>query len=280
MNDKYILLPDNPAARLKSILEQVVSFKGYTKDDLSIAVWSKILNISSEPSVFFTHYGHLFKLVDDAYDSVVKYYPNQSDLHISWKKAYTDALSNRSPFHHKWSEVRAALLQENMYIKLVGSASDLLSHHVRPTKVNELTLESLSLQFQALKDEINCSGSLTEYLKKYLIDELNKILEYLEHYDLYGTEPIERSIYNIASNSEVQKKIDNPLTEKIMAALIVVAGAISLTNDVVQLPDSLESITRYFLPNTSPTPQSPKSTYQRKYLALKSDMQISLEDKT
>ena len=239
------ILPDNPAARLLAILERILEVE-YKADELSNIVWARVFNISTKPEVLFTHYSQLFLLINESFQKVVEYYPKQVNTHNNWKNHISETFQRCSPFHHGWKQVVDGLNKGN-HIEMVQVAADNLAHYVVPTRVNGLTLDELNEQLSNLMAEIDESNSLTEYLKKYLKEELNNIARYVENFDLYGSVPIKKSIYNILSNNEMAKKNGSKVVKGVGAFLVCVATAIGVVNDVSDVPDSIESLKNRFL---------------------------------
>lgn len=254
MKNEIPLLIDNPAYRLRSILTQVSEYEDYLPDELSGPVWARLFNVSEHPADFYPHYAQLFTLVNDSYKAVVHHYPKQKELHQSWKEYYLNTFQRMSPFHHKWLDVSTAL-EKPIHMNLVQVASDILSHHVNSETPNDISLKDLELKIDGLIQEITQSNELSDYLVSYLVAEFRKITSHLNLYNLYGSEPIKDSIYNIISNSEVQKPENSTIKTKIVAILSAVAFSIALVNDIKQLPSSIDGVAEMFLPNKGDTPR-------------------------
>ncbi|ELV8702156.1 hypothetical protein QNE55_004113 [Vibrio vulnificus] len=247
------MLPDNPAARLQSFLERIQKAKHNGNEQIS-AVFSRILDVEDKPSEVLPHYSQLFVLIDDAYNKVTEYYPKQQKLHTGWRTYFTDVFQKHSPYHHQWPAIKTALIQGG-YLELIQVANDNLEHFVRPTQVNGLTVADLEVEVSKLIIEIEASNELSSYLKIFLIEELHKILEYIKHFDLYGSDPIRKSIYNIVGNTEVSKKFACKAIAGVSALLVMVASSIGVINDVSSFPESLEKLkTEFYLPYVEASP--------------------------
>ncbi|WP_447400210.1 hypothetical protein [Vibrio harveyi] len=126
---------------------------------------------------------------------------------------------------------------------------------MRPTQVNGLTVAELEEQVSKLIIDIEASNDLSSYLKIFLIEELHKILEYIKHFELYGSDPIRKSIYNIVGNTEVSKKFGCKAIAGVSALLVTVASSIGVINDVSSFPESLEKLkTEFYLPYVEASP--------------------------
>ncbi|EKO3573766.1 hypothetical protein P0E94_003476 [Vibrio metschnikovii] len=250
------MLPDNPAARLQSFLERMQKVK-YDRTEKMSAVFSRILDVEDKPSEIFPHYSQLFVLIDDAYNKVTEYYPKQQNLHTEWRAYFIDVFQRHSPYHHQWEAIQSALIQGNK-LEIIQVANDNLEHFVRSTQVNGLTVADLEVEVSQLILEIEASNELSSYLKLFLIKELHKILEYIKHFDLYGSDPIRKSIYNILGNTEVSKKFACKAIAGVSALLVMVASSIGVINDVSSFPESLEKLkTEFYLPYFEVSPTTP-----------------------
>ena len=242
-NQKNLML-DNPANRLLNVLEKAIKLK--TSDhELSNIAWAKVLGALPTAGDLFTNYGKLFQLADEAYLRVIQYYPKQVSSHEKWKNHYNHVFKNYSPYHHTWGDVKKLLVSES-HLSMLQIASDLLDRHVKKTAINNLSIVDLKNDFSELLDAIKSSEDISEYLKMYLINELEKLVSCIENFDLNGASEIENSIYRMVSNSEVTRKQDTAVVKKIIGFVIVVSTAISIINDVASLPQSIDNIKSYF----------------------------------
>jgi len=232
------ILPDNPASRLLSILDKSKHVK-YNNKAKAGEVWAKILDVTFTPTEFFPAYAQLFVLVNDAYESVIRFYPNQARTHAVWKNAINKCLQENSPYHHEWDNVKPQLIQPNI-LDLLQVANDNLAHYVVPTTVDKPSIEKLRSEFEELKESIINESSFSEYLKNFLINELEKIIHALDHFDLNGSEPINSSIYNIVSNVDLNNKSFS-FKKSLLSFLVIAASSISIINDIADLPESLSS---------------------------------------
>lgn len=239
------ILPDNPAARLQSMLVRMVDVEFDVNEQVS-TVFARVCQIDNEPEKIFPHYSQLFILIQDAYEKVVQFYPNQQKTHLSWKNHLTKNLQSHSPYHHQWKALMDKL-QHAHYLDMVQIASDNLAHYVKPTEVYGLTIEKLAEQVTSLIEEIKNSNDLSPYLKVFLSEELSNILNFVRQFDLYGSEPIRKSIYNILANSEVSKKGKSKVVKNLCLFAVTVATAIGVINDAVEFPKSLDSLRSEFL---------------------------------
>lgn len=239
------MLPDNPAARLQFLLDRMLGIEHNDKEKISL-VFSRLLEVDDSPSNILPHYSQLFVLIDEAYKKVIQYYPKQQRTHFPWQKHLTNTLKQHSPYHHEWKAL-ISVLRQGSHLDLLQVANDNLQHFVKPTKVYGLTVEELELEVSSLIEVINDSSDLSDYLKVFLKEELEKILNGIKHFDLYGSDPIKKSIYNIIANFEVSKKITSKAIVGISALLVTVASAIGFVNDVASFPESLKNLREEFL---------------------------------
>ena len=245
MNIDKEILPDNPAARLMSTLEKICN-QEYTSSEISNQVWARTFNVSTEPEELLTHYAQLFTLIKDSYDIVIEYYPKQQKTHQDWKNYLTNLFKRHSPYNHHWNDMVGSL-KKGSYLDMVQIASDNLSHYVAPTKINDLSAENLKKQIEELISDIDYSSQFTTFLKEHLKEEFNRILEYIKHFDLYGSIPIRKSIYNILSNNELAKNQTSKVVKTIGGILVCIATAIGVVNDTAEFPDSIEHLKKEFL---------------------------------
>ena len=78
------ILTDNPAARVQSFLGRMLEAE-YEKDEQFSVVFARILDIKNNPSEIFPYYSQLFMLIEDAYNTVLQYYPQQERTHSQWR---------------------------------------------------------------------------------------------------------------------------------------------------------------------------------------------------
>ncbi|EGQ9613134.1 hypothetical protein V9N49_003660 [Vibrio cholerae] len=238
------MLPDNPAARLQSLLRNMLKTKYESSEQIAV-VFARMLEVENQPSEIFPHYSQLFTLIEDAYNKVMQYYPRQEKTHSVWRVYFTDIFQKYSPYHHQWVALLNAIQQGN-HLDMIQIANDNLEHYVLPTQVNGLTIDELEEQVSKLIADIMDSDDLSDYLKIYLTEELKRMLVYIKHFDLYGSEPIKKSIYNIIANTEVSKNIKSKAITGVSALLITVASAIGVINDVASIQGSIEYLKTQF----------------------------------
>lgn len=240
------IFPDNSAARLLSILTKAIAVK-YSKEEKAGVIWARVLNVPNIPQEFLPNYAQLFVLTNSAYQQVTQHYPEQNTLHAGWRDKIYNCLQNFSPYHHQWASVNANL-QAPGVIDILQVAAALLSHHAKPTNVNESSIESLKVELEVIKNSILEDNSFSEQLKSFLIRELEKLINCLENFDLYGTEPIQEAIYNIISNTELHASGKPPLIKKLGRFILDIAFTISLINDVADVPKSLTDLSKTIFP--------------------------------
>lgn len=239
------ILPDNPAARLQSFLDRMLEIEYDEKEKIS-SVLSRVLEVSDSPKNILPHYSQLFVLIDEAYSKVMQYYPKQQRTHLAWQRHFTSVLQKHSPYHHDW-KVLIGSLRQGSHLDIIQVANDNLEHFVKQTKVHGLTIEDLELEVSRLIEEINNSGELSDYLKMYLKEELENILNTIKHFDLYGSDPVKKSIYNILGNSEVSKNMGTRVIKGVGIFLVSIASAIGVVNDAASFPESLKDLRNEFL---------------------------------
>ncbi|MDC5842553.1 hypothetical protein OPW33_24940 [Vibrio europaeus] len=241
------MLPDNPAARLQSLLNRMLEVE-FTHNEQISSVFARVLDIENDPSEVLPYYSQLFILIEDAYNKVMQYYPRQDRTHSTWRKYLTETFQQHSPYHHQWVALTSAI-KKGTHLDIIQVANDNLEHFVRPTQVHGLTIEDLEHQVSQLVVEIKNSNELSEYLKVFLKEELEKILDYIKHFDLYGSDPIRKSIYNIIGNTEVSKNFACKAIAGVSALLVAVATSIGVVNDIASAPESIEKLkNEFYLP--------------------------------
>ncbi|PKG36952.1 hypothetical protein [Psychromonas sp. Urea-02u-13] len=244
MNIEKDILPDNPAARLLSILERCTSAQFNPTEKVGV-VLSRVFEVKNEPEYIFPCYSKLFVLIQDSYLKVTEYYPKQAKTHNQWKTQLSNSFKSHSPYHHNWDALIKSLKQGN-HLDMVQIASDNLAHFVPATQIDNLNYESLMEQVSKLMEEIDASDNLSSYLKEYLKQELKILADYIKNFDLYGSEPIKKSMYNIISNIEVSNNLNKKVIKGVGTFLICVATAIGAVNDVNNLPKSIENLQSEF----------------------------------
>lgn len=281
MTSEKEILPDNPAARLLSILKIAVDIE-FDENAKAGDIWAKVLRVNNTPSEFFPVYAQLFTLTSDAYEKVVDYYPNQQSIHAGWRNKINNCLQSNSPYHHPWLQLKKQI-QAIDVMDMLQIAADNLAHYVTPTTVNELSIEELKGEFNSLKDSILDSESLSDQLKKFLVSELEKILNCLEHYDLYGSVPVKDAIYNIVSNIEINQSAKPSIIKKLGAFLIVAASSIAVINDVADVPESLVTLrNEIFIPlidSIETDPSRKKDIEIKETPAIRSSAILLVKDK-
>ncbi len=267
MSDFREVIPDNPASRLINILNIALE-TNYEATDKSGVIWAKILKVNDTLPELLPAYSQLFVLTEEAYESVIKFYPKQRNTHEKWRSGITNCLQTNSPYHHAWKNVISELKAPEI-IDTLQVAEDNLAHYVLRTTVDELSIEKLKEEFESLKEKIFTEETFSDQLKKFLIGELEKILNVLDHYDLYGSNPIRESIYNIISNVDLENN-NYPFRKQLCGFLFVVASSISIINDVADLPKSLE----FFRQNISFTSERVNSSNSPKAPVLPRELVI------
>lgn len=245
MNLENEMLPDNPAARLQSLLDKMLDVEHNEREQIS-AVLARVLDVANNPSEIFPHYSQVFILIDDAYNKVMQFYPKQQRTHASWRSHLTSTFQKHSPYHHEW-KVLITAIKQGTHLDMIQVANDNLEHFVKPTQVQGLTIAELEIQISELIFDIESADELSNYLKIFLKEELEKILGYIKHFDLYGSDPIRKSIYNIIGNSEVSEKFTTKAITGIGVLLVSIASAIGVVNDVASVPESLVKLRNEFL---------------------------------
>ncbi len=84
-------------------------------------------------------------------------------------------------------------------------------------------------------------------MKAFLKEELENILNSIKYFDLYGSDPIRKSIYNIVGNSEVSKNFTTKAIASVGVLLVSIATAIGVVNDVASFPEALRNLRNEFL---------------------------------
>ena len=245
MNVKIEVLPDNPAARLMSILDEMVNIPFRSQEQIS-AVFARVFDIKNTPSEVFPHYSQMFVLIQEAHDKVIQYYPKQQKTHAQWQNDLSKTFRQHSPYHHEWAPLIASI-KSGTNMDMIQVASDSLSHHVEPTEVQELNIADLETQIADLVADITSSEELSTYLKTFLKEELEKILDNIKHFDLYGSVPIKKSIYNIMSNHEILTKSSLKIIKDVATVAALVCGSIGFINNAAQFPNSLEYFKSQFI---------------------------------
>lgn len=239
------ILPDNPAARLQSLFDRMLEI-GYEDKEKISSVFARLLDVNDSPVNILPHYSQLFVLINEAYGKVMQYYPKQQKTHGVWQRYFTSTLQKNSPYHHEW-KVLIVALKQGSHLDMIQVANDNLEHFVKQTKVHGLKIEELELEVSRLIEEINASDELSDYLKVFLKEELENILNSIKHFDLYGSDPIRKSIYNIVGNSEVSKNFATKVITGVGVLLVSIASAIGVVNDVASFPESLRDLRNEFL---------------------------------
>ncbi len=252
------ILPDNPAARLQSFLGRMLEAE-YEKDEQFSVVFARILDIKNNPSEIFPYYSQLFMLIEDAYNTVLQYYPKQERTHSQWRVYLVNTFQKHSPYHHQW-EALISKIGQGTHLDIIQVANDNLEHFVRSTTIDGLAIDELEAKLSNLIIDIENSSELTDYLKVFLKEELEKILDYIKHFDLYGSDPIRKSIYNIIGNTEVSKNLTSKAIMGVNVLLIAVASSIGIVNDIASFPDSVSKLKKeFYLPDyKTPTVLSAK----------------------
>lgn len=227
---------DNPAARLHAIL---VKAKGKPNNQNCRAMWSDILNISSEnESKFLMHMGKVSSLPYEIFEFVKNEYPNQLSTTTHWTKQVNSAFLKQD-YNGQFSTFITKI--DNHSLDNLSLLSDLIAGKTSTKVLPEDSLNSMRVKVQDLIDEM-IKSDLSKEFKQYLNKALKQILEHINSYIITGINPIIDSldmvlghaVTDIAYRDELK---ESGFGEKLLGAFHFLASFTTLAAGIAQHED-------------------------------------------
>ena len=227
----------NPATRLHRIL---LSAKQSKEDGAQMLVaWGNILRVDGT-NVMRTmgKIGKVFALASFVETCVERVPDIKKELFLSWRGDLAKAF-NTFGFGNQFGAFKGQL--SDSLLSILEFVSHELDKHM-PEK--ELTVEEINELKDAawnLHQEV-ARSSLTASLREYLLDNLYRIIEALEDYDIIGCRGVEVAfdavLGSAMSKSETVKEVGaSPFGDKLWALMAKIALALNLAKGAAELTD-------------------------------------------
>lgn len=228
------MLYDNPAARLKAILDV-----GKTHSDglRCIEVWHTILAIRPDQShEFFERLGKVIELSNKTRLLVKTHFPHQiasSEVCLSKVDfAFTTQVLNGA-----WNSFMAQIDANCM--DTLGLVADLLHSKVSAKVVKQNALETIFKGFKELLDVIDKSD-ISNSLKQYLVNEINDLLNSIRDYKITGAVPILKQAESMAGHVLLDPEYasflkDHELGKRLLDNLNAMAAVLTVAVSLPQL---------------------------------------------
>ena len=228
------MLYDNPAARLKAILDTGKTHSGGLK---CIEVWHAILGIRHEQkNEFFERLGKIMELSNQTRQLVKTHFPHQiesSEICLSTIDfAFTTQALNSS-----WNSFIGQIDSPCMHT--LGLIADLLHSKVSAKVVKQNELEIIFKGFKELLDIID-NSDISNSLKQYLVNEINDLLNSIRDYKITGAVPILKQAESMAGHVLLDPEYasflkDHELGKRLLDNLNAMAAVLTVAVSLPQL---------------------------------------------
>jgi len=236
--------PNNPAGRLFKIIQDLKKIDPHKS---ATDAWASVLAIEvSDTSSLLKGIGATLQLGKEITEAIKKQEVNQ-ELYISYIDQVLKVFQGMN-LGSGITDTTNKIREE--HIVGLRFCDELLSRTVAEKIILEDDLKKIRSDILALIDEV-LKSDIDEYLKQYLLDKLDLLLQAVGMYNISGVKPIENAINNaigsVAINGRIKDNIkDSPLSKKVFNFVVGLYITIQGINNVAQLPESIDK----FLPGS------------------------------
>lgn len=243
----FTMLYDNPAARLKAILETGIKAN---KEQQCFIVWSNILESSTNDiGNLLSRLGKAMELSSEIVSLLRTHFPHQVESSPRWRNQIDTAFTHQQ-LSGKWETF---INHINIYcIDSLGLIADLLHSKLGVKAVKNEEIVTLIDQIKTLISEIE-NSELEDSLKIYLLRELSALLQTLREYKITGTEVVLKQLESMIGHAHRDKEYfaflkDHELGQRVLDNLNAVAATLTIYLGIPQLSQTA-SILLPLLPN-------------------------------
>ena len=225
------MLYDNPAARLKAILELGMAFP---REKACRTAWSEILGAQPNDSGdLFAKLGKAMELPRRTVLLLETHFPHQAQSVGLWRDPIEAGFFNQQ-LGGQW---KTFIEHINAYcIPQIGLIADLLHSKVAAKTLKDDDLIKILDDFKALVDLID-ESVLPDQLKYYLVQELGELIQAVRDYKVSGAIPILKQAESLVGhalldpeykNFLISHELGKRLLENLNAMAAVLTVAVSL----------------------------------------------------
>lgn len=232
---------DNPAARLKSILD--IGLKE-NEGKPCIDVWCSILQIpQNEKNSLLNRLGKVMLLPSQTQVLIERHYPQLGATYPQWVEPINSAFLSQI-LTGPWQSFKQHISPN--CISHIAMLSELLNAKL-PTKIAiDTDLNKISQNFIDLMQDID-NSDLSDRLKNYLYAELKELRESIRDYKITGQIPIIKQAESLVGHSIIDKEYknfltDNELGKRLTDNLTAMANLITLSTGLPQLATVISTL--------------------------------------
>lgn len=231
------MLYDNPAARLKIILETGLKAD---KEQQCVKVWGDLLDTETTNfNDLFARLGKVLELPREITFLLKTHFPHQVDSSNLWLRPIEVAFTNQQ-LGGKWSSF---IQHINPYcVPQLALVADLLHTKLSYQVAQDVEIEALTEKIHLLISDIEAS-SLPPHIRLYLIEELTILLHALrEHKITGGNTPLKQAEAMIGHAHRDKEYLsflrDHELGQRVLDNLNAVAAVLTVYLSTPQLAQS------------------------------------------
>ncbi len=232
---------DNPAARLKAILEAGLE---ENKDQPCIAVWRKLLEAApNDTGDLFSRLGKIMELPREIIFLLQAYSPHQIESSSRWCSPIDNAFTSQQ-LSGKWESF---INHINIYcIDSLGFIADILHSKLNTETAKDEEITNLIDKVKTLISEIE-NSNLTNELKIYLLRELSVLLQALREYKITGAETVLKQVESMIGHAHRDKQYldflrDHEIGQRVLDNLNAVASILTVYLGISQLPQTTSAL--------------------------------------
>lgn len=235
------MINDNPAARLKAILDAGLK---ENKDQSCITVWRKLLEANpNDAGDLFHRLGKTMELPQKIIFLLQTHSPHHIETSSHWRNQIDSAFMNQQ-LSGKWESF---INQINVHcINYLSFIADILHNKLNAKTVQLEKINDLISKITTLIAEIE-NSDLESDLKLYLLRDLSILLQTLREYKITGGEAILKQVESIVGHSCRDKKFldflkDHKLGQRVLDDLNAVAATLTIYLSIPQLSQTVPMI--------------------------------------
>jgi hypothetical protein len=200
------MLYDNPAARLKAILDKGMATPGETQCRVA---WQEVLGVlPNDSGDLFAKLGKTMELPRRTSLLLQTHFPHLIETVNLWRDPIETAFLNQN-LAGRWNTFRDHI---NPYcVPQLGMISDLLHSKITAKTLRQQDLEKILESFKALSEQVDQS-TLSEPLKNYLLSEILELLQALRDYKVSGALPILKQAESLVGHALLDPEYSNFLS--------------------------------------------------------------------
>lgn len=226
--------PNNPAARLLSILEKGLELP----DGMNCReAWCELLSVGPEDNaVLMGRIGKVMSLSTEIIERLNNIGDVKIDRYLHWVNPLESAFINNN-LNGTWQHFKKSI---NVHvINYLSMTSDLLSHKLPEPVISRSKLDSMLESTRLLIDEVR-SSELPHSTKEFMIKQLHKVCLAIEEYTINGADSVSEAVesafgYGVLNADVVEAASSSPTAKKFWQNMANIALIISISTGVQQL---------------------------------------------